>query len=58
MNYELIIKDGLSELYHIKSRVTIDPNNLSLGDVNKILETEQFLEKLLGYRFHINEVQS
>lgn len=50
MRLELVIKSGTKILAAIAGReMTIQPE-----DVNKIIDAEQYLERLFGYRFHIH----
>ncbi|HWI70180.1 MAG TPA: hypothetical protein VNS88_17745 [Nitrospiraceae bacterium] len=50
MRYNLVIKQGTDTVAVIPGRVDVD---LRLGELEKILATEQFLEQLTGCRFHI-----
>jgi hypothetical protein len=55
MKFEIIIKDGPNEISHIVGRINVsvtDPGTALL----RVIETEQLLERLLGYRVHINTV--
>lgn len=56
MKYELVIKQGTKELFRTVAQV--ETTTFSVADGEKIIETEQFLERLFGYRFHINQLFS
>lgn len=52
--FELVVKDGLTVLATIKGRELPD-DSVRLSDKNKVIEVEQYLERMLGHRFHINQ---
>lgn len=49
---ELVIKSGTAELIALTG--LIDVSNMRLSDADNIIEVEQFLERITGYRFHIH----
>jgi hypothetical protein len=53
MTFELIVRSGLKELARVPGN-TINEEFISLADLNKVIEVEQYLERLFGLRFHIN----
>jgi hypothetical protein len=53
MRFELIVKSGQTELARVPGN-TVDEEFISVADLNKVIEVEQYLEKLFGLRFHIN----
>jgi hypothetical protein len=56
IKFNVIFKDGLKLVSKIEGKKDME-RKLGLADVNpeKIIETEQFLEKLTGYRVHIEQ---
>ena len=56
MKFELIIKEGVKERIQLESTMEVPADTFTVADGEKIIETEQFLERLFGYRFHINTV--
>lgn len=59
MQYELVIKSGVRTRTRIKG-LPKEEKSLSIEQLRenrkKIYEVEEFLEKLIGLRFHINEI--
>jgi hypothetical protein len=49
----MIVKDSVTTIAEITGREK-DADTITLGDTEKVIETEQFLERLLGYRVHIH----
>lgn len=54
MRLILIVKQGTETLKEFPGR--LDVGHLQIGEIEAIPELEQALERLLGYRFHINEM--
>lgn len=52
MKFTLIIKSGLKELSRIDGQ-DVDPRLINFADIQKVIETEQHLERMFGLRFHI-----
>jgi hypothetical protein len=53
MRMMIQIKQGINTLTELVGTIDIDPR---VSELEKVVEVEQYLERLLGYRFHINEV--
>lgn len=53
--FEIIIKSGLHELANVRGEEVTD-SSISVDDLKKVIEVEQFLERLLGRRVHINRI--
>jgi len=51
----MTIKKGLVTKVQVKGICDVD--EMSVAEAEKIIEVEQFLEKLLGLRVHIEEIQ-
>jgi hypothetical protein len=56
LKFQVVVKRGLDPDIVVEPRISLDPALLTLADGEKIIETEQFLEKLTGWRVHINQV--
>jgi hypothetical protein len=54
--FELVIKKGTAEVGRIEGAENIPLKAITLADMNHVIAAEQFLEKLTGYRFHINQI--
>ncbi len=54
MRFEIVIRSGLQELAHIVGAQEVQ--NATVEELEKVIEVEQFLERLLGLRIHLNEV--
>jgi hypothetical protein len=54
MRFDIVIKFGTGEVSTLRGQVDLHASHVSVEDAHKIIETEQFLERLTGYRFHIN----
>jgi hypothetical protein len=54
MRFKLVIKLGPKVLSEIEGQKR-PKDYFVIGDLDKVIETEQFLEKLLGLRVHIME---
>lgn len=52
MQFSLIVKSGPTTLSAVTGRLA--DVELTPAEQEKVIETEQFLEKLLGFRVHIN----
>lgn len=55
MFFQITIKNGPQTLIAFTGIKDVDKTELTRADMEKLLETEQLLEKVTGYRFHINE---
>ena len=56
MRFELRILAGRKTIFVTQSRMEIDKSLFSAAEIEKVIDIEQFLERLFGYRFYINEV--
>jgi hypothetical protein len=52
IRFELIVKSGITEVFRLQGR-DVPTQTLTLN-VADVIDLEQKLERLLGYRFHIN----
>ena len=57
MKFKLVVKDGVKTIFEIGSRSELSTDNITVTDSIRIIETEQFLERLFGFRFHIEEIK-
>lgn len=55
MFFQITIKNGPHTLIAFTGIKDVDKETLTRADMEKLIETEQLLEKVTGYRFHINE---
>lgn len=59
LQFDVVFKKGTKEIARVSgSKLSeIVSNNLTIGElVEKVTETEQFLEKITGVRVHIEQV--
>lgn len=57
LQFEVVFKQGTKEVARVTGRRNPDAASLTIADVTeRVIETEQFLEKLTGVRCHINQV--
>lgn len=54
MKFKIIFKRRMNTVAEVKGR-EVEKSCITLHDYEKIIETEQFLEKILGLRVHIME---
>ena len=54
LQFEMVVKDGLVLLATVTGRPR-PTGDLKVSDLEKVMEVEQYLERLFGYRFHINQ---
>jgi len=55
--FEIVVKDGLQVMTIIAGRTELNPaQDLKDTDLKHIIDSEKLLERLTGYRFHINQV--
>lgn len=54
MKFSITFKKGIKTVAHIVG-VEISKDLLSMSDLEKVIEVEQYLERLTGLRVHINE---
>jgi hypothetical protein len=54
--FEIVVKRGISEVCKIEAAMNTPLNAITLADMQRVIATEQFLEKLTGLRFHINQI--
>ncbi len=55
MKFEIVVIHTINDRTAIGGR-DIQPELINLKDLEKVIETEQLLERLLGKRVHINQV--
>jgi hypothetical protein len=58
MKFELIFTRGLQTVAHIKGIRELSKEELNLKELEQVITTEQFIEKLTGLRVHINEMEA
>jgi len=57
MQFKLTFKQGTKTVGEVVGRENPDAGNLTISEVTeKVVETEQFIEKLTGLRVHIEQV--
>lgn len=54
MRFQLVILEGNTTLLSLEG-VQLEDSRITMADVAKCIETEAFLERLFGKRFHILE---
>lgn len=52
--FTLEIKSGPNSIVFLEGVKTLSGDQITMADYEQVIETEQFLEKLFGLRFHIN----
>lgn len=52
MRFEITVKNSHIQIAHIMGR-DVDAKHISVADIEKVIEVEQYLERLTGHRFHI-----
>ena len=57
MKFEVVVIHNAGQRTTHQGRVDLKPESITGIEEQKIIETEQFLERLTGLRFHINPVQ-
>lgn len=56
MKFKLEILRGTTKIAELaNANHDVPKESLTMADFEKVIATEQFLEKLFGYRFHIME---
>lgn len=56
MRFEIIVLKSLTEVVRIKGEKIIGENELTKEEVESVIHIETLLEKLTGFRFHINQM--
>ena len=54
MKVEIVVLESTKEIARITSRIEFNETELSVEEDQQLIDTEALLEKLTGYRFHIN----
>jgi hypothetical protein len=49
-----VIKEGPKTILDLTSRCSLQASSVTAADFKEVLEVEKLLERLTGYRFHIN----
>ena len=57
MTFKIVVKQGLETVAVIEGRHAIGKEHVSIKTLERILDAEQVLEFLTGFRFHIEEVK-
>lgn len=58
LRYTVTFKLGQREVAKVEGHHSIDAGNLTVAEVTeKVQQTEAFLEKLTGYRVHIEQIE-
>jgi hypothetical protein len=55
LKFGVVIKKGVTTLASVEG-VPRNSELITFEDVNKVIEVEQWLEKLTGLRFHIQQI--
>lgn len=57
LQFKVTFKDGPNVVSEVTGRHGgVDAENLTIADVGRVVETEQFLERLTGLRCHIEQI--
>ena len=57
MQFKITFKQGTKTVAEVIGRENPDAGNLTISEVTeKVVETEQFIEKLTGLRVHVEQV--
>ena len=54
MKFEMIVRRGTKELAKVETPMELPKGSISVADLEKVIETEQFLERIFQMRFYIN----
>lgn len=54
--FNVTFLEGVRRVARIEGKVDLTPDELTVADVNGVVLLEQQLEKLTGYRVHIEQV--
>ncbi len=54
MRFKIVLKLGQTTIAEAEGR-KVDESYITIHDLDRVIETEQFLEKILGLRVHIME---
>ena len=54
MKFTIVFKQGLDVKAELPGR-ELPGSSITMMDLQKVIETEALLERLLGYRVHINQ---
>lgn len=54
--FEVVVKNGVDTLVTLEGKRALMPKDITAAELLEIPELECKLEKLTGYRFHINQV--
>jgi hypothetical protein len=57
MKFEIIFTKGLQTVAVVKGIKEVSKEELNLKELEQVITTEAFLEKLTGIRVHINECE-
>ena len=55
LQFSLTVKMGPDTLAHVKG-LSRSPEAITVADLNKVIEVEQYLERMLGLRIHISQL--
>lgn len=56
MKFEIVVLKSREDITRIKGTRRFKDNELTQEEMEKVIEIEEFLEKLTGFRYHINSV--
>lgn len=56
MKFEIVVRKSLTEIARITGERTVRDNEITSEEIEQILHIETLLEKLTGFRFHINQI--
>ena len=56
MKFIITFKRGLEEVSRVAGRHELATDDVTVAELQKVIDVEQFLEKLLGLRVHISQM--
>ena len=57
MRFQILVKMGRLTGRHITGVVDVPKEQFTAADAEMVVKVEQFLERITGHRFHINQVK-
>lgn len=59
VQFQIVVKNGLKTVAEVTGREEgVDAGTITVADLTEnVIRTEQFLERLTGLRWHINQVK-
>ena len=56
MKFKIKFLYGITTIAEVEGMKEVDENEITMGDVQKLLDSEKFFERLTGLRVHIDYV--